>query len=435
MKRFFLISLLLFFGFSSIFTSCKKPQTDPFVEFESKLSELPNVVSYTKEETADFTAKYKIFFEQPIDHDDASAGTYNQLVYVCLNHPDSINVLVTEGYFAFDAQRVAELVTMFHGNQIVVEHRYYGESKIDDNTYRYMNAGNSCDDLHEVVSSLKQLLSGKWISTGVSKSGLTCNMYRAWYPDDVDVTVSYSSPFCFGRYDDRVDHALAETIGTPEDRAKVNAFLRELLRRRDVMAPKFDSLAALQNIEFHLPTPKLWDMHVMDYQFAFWSYSYDINDIPSLDASDNEIFNYVMSIDGPDAWDWNYDPAKYYIQAYMELGHPYFCTTGLEDLLIVDDYILDDYLRYAYVPETVEDHFSTAMHEKVDAFLRSTDAKYIFLYGSYDPWLYVGIGEEYVNGDNILRYVLPGGGHGTKISHFDAATQQEIKDRLNEWLR
>ena len=101
----------------------------------------------------------------------------------------------------------------------------------------------------------------------------------------------------------------------------------------------------------------------------------------------------------------------------------------------MDDYILDDYLRYAYVPESVEDYFSTAMHEKVDAFLRNTDAKYMFIYGSYDPWFYVGVGDEYINGDNIVRYVLSGGGHGTKIANFDAATQQEIKDKLNEWLR
>lgn len=435
MKRYFLISLMLAFGLASILTGCKKPETDPFVEFESKLKKLPQVVSVAKEETADFKAKYKVFFEQPIDHDDASVGTYKQLVYVFLNHPDSINVLVTEGYHAFDAQRVSELVPMFHGNQIVVEHRYYGESKIDDDTYRYMNADNSCDDLHEVVTSLKQLLSGKWISTGVSKSGLTCNMYRAWYPNDVDVTVPYSSPFCIGRYDDRAAHAIAETVGTPEDRAKMTAFLRELLNRRDAMVPKFDSLAALQNIEFHIPAEKLWDLHIMDYRFAFWSYSHNINDIPALDASDDEIFNYIINIDGPDAWDWNYEPCQYYIQAYMELGHCQFCTAGLEDLLIVDDYILDDYLKYVYVPEPVGDNFSTAMHEKVDDFLRNTDAKYMFLYGSYDPWLYVGIGEEYVNGDNIVHYVLPGGGHGTKIANFDAATQKEIKDKLNEWLR
>lgn len=67
--------------------------------------------------------------------------------------------------------------------------------------------------------------------------------------------------------------------------------------------------------------------------------------------------------------------------------------------------------------------------------MKTTDAKYIFLYGGYDPWCYVGVGDEYANGDNILRYVLPGGGHATKIANFDAATQQEIKDKLNEWLR
>lgn len=59
---------MLAFGLASILTSCKKPETDPFAGFESKLKGLPKVVSVTKEETADFKAKYKVFYEQPIDH-------------------------------------------------------------------------------------------------------------------------------------------------------------------------------------------------------------------------------------------------------------------------------------------------------------------------------------------------------------------------------
>lgn len=33
MKRYFLISLMLAFGLASILSGCKKPETDPFVEF------------------------------------------------------------------------------------------------------------------------------------------------------------------------------------------------------------------------------------------------------------------------------------------------------------------------------------------------------------------------------------------------------------------
>ena len=68
MKRYFLIPLMLAFGLASILTGCKKPETDPFAEFEPRLKELPKVVPVTKEETADFKVRYKASFEQPFDH-------------------------------------------------------------------------------------------------------------------------------------------------------------------------------------------------------------------------------------------------------------------------------------------------------------------------------------------------------------------------------
>ncbi len=402
--------------------------------FKERLERLPGVVKVTAEDPGTFNERYKVYFRQPIDHDNPSAGSFTQLVYVMLNHADSVNVLVTEGYYAFDAQRVQELVPMFGANQIVVEHRYYGESVVDDPSYRYMNADNSCDDLHAVVSALKQVLGGKWISTGVSKSGLTCNMYRAWYPQDVDVTVPYGTPFCTGRYDTRTADALAHTIGTPEQRGQMLAFMREALMRRDAMAPMFEAAAREAGITLPLPARELWDLHVMDWQAAAWMLSYDLDLMPALDASDKEIFDYIMNLDDASTWDTSYDVNKYYIQAYSELGHMAYCTEGIEDLLVVSDAVLGDYLRYTYLPEGYPDTFSTAMHDKVDAFLRSTDAKYVFIYGGNDPWYYAGVGDEYINGDNICRYVLPGAGHHTAISEFDPATRQQIKHKIEEFL-
>ncbi len=424
----------LFFLLMMVFVGCHKPEDACINEFARHLSKLPNVVSVTREESPDFAAKFKVFFEQPIDHDNPAAGTFKQLVYVCLTHPDSVNVLITEGYYAFDANKRHELSTMLNGNQIVVEHRYYGESTINDPSFRYNDAESSCDDLHEIVSELKALLSGKWVSTGRSKSGLTCNMYRTYYPYDVDVTVPYGSPFCQSRYDDRMAQALNTSIGTPEARAKVTAFQREVLSRREVMARKWDSTATAQGVLLKLPANKMLDINMMDFKVGFWQFGFDVNDIPEATASDDEIFNYLISISGPDAWDLNYDVNKYYTEAYKELGHYALPTDGIEDLLVVDDYILQDFLKYAFVPDGVPNTFSTAMHQKVDAFLRQTDAKYIFIYGGWDPWCYVGIGPEYVR-SNIHRYVLPTGFHRTTISDFDPATQAEIKGLLEKWLR
>ncbi len=433
MRRFLLCFSLLLSVFLAV--SCIGKEDGDFVpDFEDGLSHLHGVVSVTKEDPGTFKARYKIFFEQPLDHDNPSAGKYKQLVYVMLNHPDSVNVLVTEGYYAFDAAKVQELVPMFGANQIVVEHRYFGESTVGDPSYRYMDAKGSCDDLHEVVTALKALLSGKWVSTGVSKSGMTSLMYRAWYPDDVEVTVPYGTPLCNERYDKRFAKAFEESIGTPEDRDKVTAFMRELLRRRDVMASKFDSLAVAQNVTLPLPAQWMWDLHVIDWQGCMWLFGLPLDDIPALDSSDNEMFNYVTDIDGPDAWDRNNDVNKYYVQAYRELGHYECATAGIEDLLVIDRSVLADFLRHVYMPGGVEEKFSTAVYERVDAFLRGTDARCMFIYGGYDPWMYVGIGEEYANGDNILRYERPGGFHHAAISDFDDATRREIERRLRDWL-
>ena len=415
-------------------TGCHRPEGEWTEKFAKDLAKLPNVVSVTQEEGSGFAAKFKVFFKQPIDHNNPSAGTFKQLVYVCLEHPDSLNVLITEGYYAFDANSRHELASMLNGNQIVVEHRYYVESTINDPNFRYNDAENSCDDLHVIVSELKRLLSRKWVSTGRSKSGLTSNMYRAYYPYDVDVTIPYGSPFCQSRYDERIAQALKTTIGTPEARAKITAFQREVLSRREVMAHKWDSTATAQGVQLRLPANKMLDLNIMDFKIGFWQFGCDVNTIPEPTASDKTIFNFLISIIGPDSWDPNYDVNKYYTEAYKELGHYALPTDGLEDLLVVDDYILQDFLKYTFVPDGVPNTYSTAMYQKVDAFLRQTDAKYIFIYGGWDPWCYVGIGPEYVRG-NIHRYVFPTGSHNTGIAHFDPATQAEIKALLNQWLR
>lgn len=394
---------------------------------------LPHVVSVAREESSDFVARFKVFFEQPLDHDNPGAGTFSQLVYVCLTDPDAANVLITEGYYAFDAASTHELAKMLDANQIVVEHRYYGESVINDPAFRYNDAESSCDDLHVVVSELKDVLNGKWISTGRSKSGLTCNMYRACYPDDVDVTIPYGSPFCQSRYDGRIAKALNADIGTPEARTKLTEFQREVLKRRDAMAERWEASAAGQGIRMRLPADQMIELNIMDFGVGFWAFGFNADEIPGPAASDDEIFNYMVSLSGPDSWDDGSDVNKYYTEAYKELGHYALPTDGLEDLLTVDDCILQDFLKYTFVPDGAPETFSADMHQRVDEFLRETDARYIFIYGSWDPWCYVGIGNEYVRG-NIHRHVLPGGAHHTNISDFDPAAQAEIKSLLDKWI-
>ena len=93
-------------------------------------------------------------------------------------HPDSATVVVTEGYgaqYAFVPSYRDEISTIFNTNNIVVEHRYFLESTPypgeapEDVNWDYMNAPNAAADMHEVVTALKTIFDGKWISTGISK--------------------------------------------------------------------------------------------------------------------------------------------------------------------------------------------------------------------------------------------------------------------------
>ena len=87
--------------------------------------------------------------------------------------------------------------------------------------------------------TIGQLFKGKWISTGTSKGGQTTMFYRAYYPDDVDASVSYVAPLNRSVEDGRHEVFLAKKAGTAEERAIVLKAQQEMLKRRATMVPRF----------------------------------------------------------------------------------------------------------------------------------------------------------------------------------------------------
>jgi len=151
---------------------------------------------------------YKFNFTQPIDHQNPSQGTYTQRVRLIFKGFDKNVVLHTEGYnFQTGMEMYAPLATQLDANQINVEHRYFGESlpeNFEDSHMTYLNADQAAHDLHNLVSVLRKSLfsKGKWVSTGVSKSGITTAL-QAYYSDkynwrDIDVFVPFCAPFLTG---------------------------------------------------------------------------------------------------------------------------------------------------------------------------------------------------------------------------------------------
>ena len=169
-----------------ILSACSCPKS-----MEEQLLGLENVTSVTKMESTEFGEKFVLTFEQPIDHKDPSKGVFNQRVFVCHVHPDSATVVVAEGYGAQYAARTGyrdEISRIFNTNNIVVEHRYflestpYPETAPEEIDWSYLNAENAANDIHNVITALKNIYDGKWISTGISKGGQNTMIHRSYFP-------------------------------------------------------------------------------------------------------------------------------------------------------------------------------------------------------------------------------------------------------------
>ncbi|KAF0239146.1 MAG: peptidase [Prolixibacteraceae bacterium] len=193
---------------------------------------------------------------QPLDHADTTRGFFLQRVFVADKGKENAVLLITEGYganYAASPRYIKELSAMVNSNQITVEHRYFGESWPDSVNWDYLTVINVAADHHAIVEIFKKYYPGKWINTGISKGGQTAVYHRAFYPDDVDVTVAYVAPLNFGVEDGRHEPFLQKVPGTAEQRKKIEEFQIEVLKNREVLVPRMEAFSKEKNYSY----PKL----------------------------------------------------------------------------------------------------------------------------------------------------------------------------------
>jgi len=403
-------------------------------EFKDKLASLPGVVEVKSIESEKFGEKYEVRFEQLVDPSNPGLGKFLQTVYIGHVHPDSITVVVTEGYNANYAARTTyrdELSDILNANNVVIEHRYFNNSVPQGFDWTYLTTANAAADHHAVVTALKHLYGGKWISTGISKGGQTCALYRYYYPDDVDITVPYVAPFCRSLEDGRHEPFIANYCGTPEEREIILDFQKECLTRRDAIQPMMDSLCTAQKLEFNLPTDHILDYCVLEFSFALWQWHTPVSSIPSADATDRELFDFLMEVAGPDYFSRGYRNQPFHVQAAKELGYYGYSTEPFRGLLHIST--AKGYHNTLFTPDGFKAKFSRSLYNKMCRFFRSTDKNMLFIYGQYDPWSSVGA-QEFENGRNIRVFVQPDGSHRARIRTFSDEQQKVIINIIKGWL-
>lgn len=406
---------------------------------QTVLEQKINAISAIKEirplETSEFSEKYVTYFTQPLDHRHPEKGSFRQRVIVSHVGFDRPTVIVTEGYgaaYALRSQYREELSKLLNANMIFVEYRYFLESTPEPKDWQYLTAENSADDLHAITTAFKNIYPGKWIATGISKGGQITLLYRTFYPDDVDISVPYVAPLCYGVEDGRHEPFLHK-VSTPENRKKIEDFQLEALKRKATLLPRFEKYCSEKNYSFRAPIEEIYDYSVLEYSFALWQWGTPISSIPATTASDDEIFSHLLAISEPGYFTADSPNASFFVQAARELGYYGYDVQPFKQYLSIQS--SEGYLHRLMLPEELKDMpFDKTLSKKITKFLKKQDPKMIFIYGQNDPWTAAGV-TWLKNKKNIHVFIQPNGSHLARISTLPEAEKAEVMELINEWLK
>ena len=182
------------------------PSLTPFGDLLGQVDNVASIEAFTPTyNNAGHTECYKVFFDQPIDHENPSAGTMKQKALIYFKGFDRPTVMYTCGYSLPDTWKDwmcnLDIAANMDANIIGVEHRYFGESKnLEDTRWDYLTIEQAAADHHAIFEPLKKILPKEWISTGTSKDGMTSLFFRYFYPNDITVTTVFCSPLMTSLY-------------------------------------------------------------------------------------------------------------------------------------------------------------------------------------------------------------------------------------------
>ncbi|WP_417186706.1 S28 family serine protease [Bacteroides sp.] len=402
---------------------------------EQKISTISAIKEVRPLETSEFSEKYVTYFTQPLDHRHPEKGSFRQRVIVAHVGFDRPTVIVTEGYgaaYALRSQYREELSKLLNANMIFVEYRYFLESTPEPKDWQYLTAENSADDLHAITTAFKNIYSGKWIATGISKGGQTTLLYRTFYPDDVDISIPYVAPLCYGVEDGRHEPFLHK-VSTPENRKKIEDFQLEALKRKATLLPRFEKYCTEKNYSFRAPIEEIYDYSVLEYSFALWQWGTSINSIPATTASDDDIFSHLLAISEPGYFTADSPNASFFVQAARELGYYGYDVQPFKQYLSIRS--SEGYLHRLMLPEELKDMpFDKTLSKKITKFLKKQDPKMIFIYGQNDPWTAAGV-TWLKNKKNIHVFIQPNGSHLARINTLPEKEKKEVMELIKQWLK
>jgi len=408
-----------------LFVSCESR----ILSLQERLDTLPDAEVTEIEGDSMFVSSYEILLQQPLDHQDPQSATFPQKIYI--SHVDSTLpvVLVTEGYNARGNQPT-EITWLLNCNQIVVEHRYFGESVPDSIDWQFLTIEQAANDHHRIITLFKRVYPGEWITTGISKGGQTVMYHSYFFPEDVDVRIPYVAPLNFSEEDPRI-YEFLETVGTEGCRQKIHDFQEMILKERDIFFPMFRDYCSSNGLTFtRISEEEAFEYSVLEYSFSFWQWGWECDGIPGSDSPDSVMFLHFSKVGGFDYFSDNgietYEP--FFYQALTEIGYYGYDFTEFDGLL---QSVTNSTFTFS-APQNVELIYNYDLMQEVDQYIRHSAYNFIFIYGETDTWS--ATAAELTGSTNSIKIVKPGGSHRTRIRNLPGEQQETVISTLEHWL-
>ena len=485
MKRFNLWMLVAILSCGLLTTSCSENDNpvDPYSknidmfwdmpgnagdpEVVAALKSIKNVVDLKPFMNVNLGQCYYFNYNQLVDHNDPSKGTFKQQVVLSFVGKDAPTILHTEGYNLTGFEKVNNNTNRldsikaphflwalskdygkngFDLNCVQVEYRYHGFSlpEWDADSFKYLSAEQQSEDLHAIVTDLKKALitgDGKWLSTGVSKNGDTTVQY-AYFDDlndwnDIDIYVPFASPNILQEYDIRIGTYMI-TKSSKDVQPLLEKAYKKLVDDQAVADATIEAYAK-KGGKFKKDSALLTTVvAVLSNLFQVQSYS-DYNTWTKLipkEGDKPETYAKFFMLD-PTSPEVKYKGANargplhkrrtpYEVQNAMEQGGAGFDYSWFLDGKLLsesDKKYFKDLIEKSKKSKTME------LQVNVRKNLETTKKKLIFVYGEDDPWTGAAIPDP--TNPNVKKYIVP---HGTHTDEFPKYARypggQEVADKI-----
>ncbi|QSQ16674.1 hypothetical protein JY572_11760 [Myxococcus landrumensis] len=380
------------------------------------------------------TRFFLLSFQQPADHRQPAGEQFPLRLWLLHRSVSAPMALLSTGYGGVGIPFEFELTALLGANQIVLEHRFFGPSRPASNNWKHLDIWQGANDMHRIVQALKPLYPQRWLTSGLSKGGMTSVYHRYFFPDDVDATVAYVAPNSFGVDDPRYIHFL-QHVGEASCRARIRDLQVDALRRREQLLPVLQQWAEANGVMFeHLGLDKSLEFAVTELPFSFWQYFGPelCAEIPLPGAPVQTVFNFLNEVVpfasgyGDRAFEF-YEAYNY--QAATELGSYRLPEAHLRGLL-----------RYpgqntptSYVSFPITEAFDEDLMFRVGLWVFLKGSRMMFIYGETDPWS-AGAFEVRRRNDSF-RFYAPGANHSTaELITLPEADRALAVERLSSWM-